>query len=251
MGCGIIKVNESNDYDDDKINQSELLPEIEVNKQSNLEEQNQNLNNNKNSENNSENNTKKSLVKQITINKNIKEATKLNLQDNKNENENKKEIISNINSYNSSVDKESENSNNNEENKKELEDNHTLKNKKINNYENDKNNSMLTRKAYTTDKLPHSKANITLSSMEEEKLPKVIENISNLSNGFIDKKCLEIESKANRYETIYPIWIQKEEEIEFIVQGKWKINTQTECNEKGIELNEEEEDNINKEKNKF
>ena len=257
MGCGIIKVNESNDYDDDKINQSELLPEIEVNKQSNLEEQNQNLNNNKNSENNSENNTKKSLenknnIKQITINKNIKEATKLNLQDNKNENENKKEIISNINSYNSSIDKESENSNNNEENKNELEDNHILKNKKINNYENDKNNSMLTRKAYTTDKLPHSKANITLSSMEEEKLPKVIENISNLSNGFIDKKCLEIELKANRYETIYPIWIQKEEEIEFIVQGKWKINTQTECNEKGIELNEEEEeDNINKEKNKF
>ena len=114
--------------------------------------------------------------------------------------------------------------------------------KQIKNDENKDNDSMLQRKAYTTDKLPHSKANITLSSMEEEKLPKVIQN-SIISNGFIDKKYVEFELKANRYETIFPIWIQKEEEIEFTIIGKWKINSQLECDEKGIRFQSNEEVN--------
>ena len=71
-------------------------------------------------------------------------------------------------------------------------------------------------------------------------------------NGFLDKKYLEIELKANRYETIFPIWIQKGEEIEFIVSGKWKINNQIECDSKGIQINKEEENlNFNNEENKF
>ena len=253
MGCGIIKVNDSNSDYDDKINQSELLPEIEVNKKLNSEEQNSNQNKD-NSKNNNENKVENSLenkknIKEMTINENIKDIKKeKKLNVNNNKRENKKEIISNLDS-NSYLEKESEINCKKEENKNEIEIRNLEEKKQIKNDENKDNDNMLQKKAYTTDKLPHSKANITMTSKEEEKLPKVTQN-SIISNGFIDKKYVEFELKANRYETIFPIWIAKEEEIEFTIIGKWKINSQSECDEKGIQSNEEEND-LNDKRNKF
>ena len=266
MGCGVIKTNESSEqYDDDNINQSELLPEVQVSKKSNAERKNSK--NNNISENNQDNSiskylknkkNSKKIIKSKSINKKIEELNEANLKNN----DNKKEVISPI-KLNQNLEKKIENLkemeekksgpeiediSNKGENKKEEEKNVKEKDKNKNKKEdNDDIGSLLQRKAYTTDKLPISKANITLSS-EEEKLPKVIQK-NEMSNGFLDKKYLEIEIKANRYETIFPIWIQKEEEIEFNVLGKWKINSQIECYSKGIQTNKEEEDNLNSNSN--
>ena len=54
----------------------------------------------------------------------------------------------------------------------------------------------------------------------------------------IEKKYYEFEVAANRYEIIYPLWLNKGDEVEFLVEGKWKINHETECDSKGLE-NEE------------
>ena len=235
MGCGTIKTNESSQILEGNISQSELLPEVQVNKKSNIEEEksnpNSNLNsNNKNSIQQNENTKKhdsdknsKYSIKSIQINKKI-ESSKKN-------DEKIKEILSRVNVASNS-EEESENNNNNIEERNseyEIEDN--------NNNENDNENepielnieekeNLLKKKAYTTDKIQHRKKE-SISSIQEN-LPKITEN-NKFSNGILDKKFLEIEFKANRYETIFPIWIPKEEEIEFIISGKWNINNEIEC----------------------
>jgi hypothetical protein len=72
-------------------------------------------------------------------------------------------------------------------------------------------------------------------------LSKVIQ-ISNISENFLGRNVLEFDLQASRYDKICPIWIQKEEEIEFIVQGKWKINKEIECDSRGIKLNKNRND---------
>ena len=51
----------------------------------------------------------------------------------------------------------------------------------------------------------------------------------------IEKKYYEFEVVANRYEIIYPLWLNKGNEVEFLVEGKWKINQEIECDSKGLE----------------
>ena len=57
---------------------------------------------------------------------------------------------------------------------------------------------------------------------------------------------------ANRFEAMYPIWIEKDSEIKFNVNGKWKVDSKNECTSTGIESNEinttinlNDEDNFN------
>ena len=57
---------------------------------------------------------------------------------------------------------------------------------------------------------------------------------------------------ANRFEAMYPIWIEKDTEIKFNVNGKWKVDSKNECTSTGIESNEinttinlNDEDNFN------
>ena len=263
MGCGTIKTNESSQILEGNICQSELLPEVQVNKKSNIEEEksnpNSNLNsNNKNSIQQNENTKKhdsdknsKYSIKSIQINKKI-ESSKKN-------DEKIKEMLSSVNVASNS-EEESENNNNNIEERNseyEIEDNNN--NENDNDNENDNENepielnieekeNLLKKKAYTTDKIPHRKKE-SISSIQEN-LPKITEN-NKFSNGFLDKKFLEIEFKANRYETIFPIWIPKEEEIEFIISGKWNINKEIECDSNGIQNNNEKDDIDNNNSNKF
>ena len=57
---------------------------------------------------------------------------------------------------------------------------------------------------------------------------------------------LNVIVKANRYEAMYPIWIEKNTKIIFNVTGKWKIDNLKECSSIGII-----ENNNNNKNNKF
>lgn len=253
MGCGSIKTSESNDQLIGNISQSELLPEVHVNQKVEAEvnnsishpnsEQSNNISINKKQNSNSNNSSKKNKEQKsfnsLSVNnKENEESKKIELNNNKKE----KEVSYESNSIFNSEENESEK--NNEEKKEE-----ENSNKKIN--KNHEKDNILKKKAHTTDKIPKYKSNIILSSIQNQ-LPKVIQN----NTSYIEKNFLEIELKANRYETIFPIWIQKEEEIEFAISGKWKINNEIECDCKGIDLNKDiidinNDNNNENENNKF
>jgi len=72
----------------------------------------------------------------------------------------------------------------------------------------------------------------TIISSVQVSLPEVIQKYDKIEEG---KKYYEFEVEANRYEIIYPLWLIKDEEVEFYVEGKWKINKETECDSKGVE----------------
>jgi hypothetical protein len=44
----------------------------------------------------------------------------------------------------------------------------------------------------------------------------------------------EVNVKASKNEIMYPLWIEKNKEVIFYINGKWKINNETECDCKGI-----------------
>ena len=73
----------------------------------------------------------------------------------------------------------------------------------------------------------------TIISAIQEEFPEIEQKIEQKDD--IERKYYEFEVKANRYELIYPIWLIKDEEVEFGVEGTWKINPETECDSKGIE----------------
>ena len=67
-----------------------------------------------------------------------------------------------------------------------------------------------------------------------------------------DVTILNLTIYANRFEAMYPIWIEKDSEIKFNVNGKWKVDSKNECTSIGIENNEintnrnlDNEDNFN------
>ena len=74
----------------------------------------------------------------------------------------------------------------------------------------------------------------TVISAIQDSLPEVIAKLDKTEDE-IGKRYYEFEVEANRYEIIYPIWLIKDEEVEFYVEGKWKINKEKECDCKGIE----------------
>ena len=74
----------------------------------------------------------------------------------------------------------------------------------------------------------------TVISATQDYLPEVIAKIDKTEDE-IGKKYYEFEVKASRYEIIYPIWLIKDEEVEFYVEGKWKISKDKECDSKGLE----------------
>ena len=74
---------------------------------------------------------------------------------------------------------------------------------------------------------------IIISSIQDS-LPEVIPKVDT-TEGDIGRKYFEFEVKANRYEIIYPLWLIKDEEVEFRVEGKWKINQEIECDSRGVE----------------
>ena len=74
----------------------------------------------------------------------------------------------------------------------------------------------------------------TVISATQDYLPEVIAKIDK-TEGEIGKKYYDFEVKASRYEIIYPIWLIKDEEVEFYVEGKWKISKDRECDSKGLE----------------
>ena len=74
----------------------------------------------------------------------------------------------------------------------------------------------------------------TVISAIQDSLPEVISKLDKTEDE-IGKRYYEFEVEANRYEIIYPIWLIKDEEVEFYVEGKWKINKEKECDCKGIE----------------
>ncbi len=74
-------------------------------------------------------------------------------------------------------------------------------------------------------------------------------NIKN-NNSNQNKSILNVMVNANRYEAMYPIWIEKDSEIIFKVNGKWKINNLKECTSIGIE-NEKENKNEKIDKTKI
>ncbi len=58
---------------------------------------------------------------------------------------------------------------------------------------------------------------------------KISEEISNNDNSIIS-----VIVKANKYEVMYPIWIEKNKTIIFNITGKWKIDNENECESGGI-----------------
>ena len=74
----------------------------------------------------------------------------------------------------------------------------------------------------------------TVISAIQDSLPEVIAKLDKTEDE-IGKRYYEFEVEASRYEIIYPIWLIKDEEVEFYVEGKWKINKEKECDCKGIE----------------
>ena len=272
MGCGSIKTNESNDQLQGHVSQSELLPVVRANKKSDLDENNSISHQNSEHENNNNNNSLNKNEVSDNSSKKIEEPNKsfnsLSIKEERNKEskiiEQKKEKVSKSNDLEEIETEKIKNSNNNngnnendiynesDENDENNENKETKKEeeKEINNkiyIEKIKIENALKNKSHTTDNIPKYKSKLSISNIEE-KLPKVIQNNT---GGYLDRKIVEIEIKASRFETIFPIWIQKEEEIEFIVSGKWKINNEIECDSKGIEPNKEILDGDNINNNKF
>ena len=266
MGCGSIKTNESNDQLQGHVSQSELLPVVRANQKSDLDENNSISHQNSEHENNNNNNSLNKKEVSDNSSKKIEELNKsfnsLSIKEEKKKEskiiEQKKEKVSksnnleeietekiknsnnnngnnenDVNNDNDENDENNENNKNNENNETKKEEEEEINNKIY--IEKIKIENALKNKSHTTDNIPKYKSKLSISNIEE-KLPKVIQNNT---GGYLDRKIVEIEIKANRYETIFPIWIQKEEEIEFIVSGKWKINNEIECDSKGIEPRKE------------
>ena len=251
MGCGTIKTSESDSkYVDSNINQNELLPEIKVNKKPDSEEEKKNQEQKQNdslsksnsiNENSKKNDPKienksKAINKSIEISKNISLNKKINSENNRG------------NSKRLNLDKSSENKNENSSNSSENDSENTNKNEeprkseKISEIENNNQEKIIEseQKEFTFKKKENKsdKINSSCSSSNKYKLPTVVKK--EISKGILNKKFLEIEVKANRYDTIFPIWIPKEEEIKFIVEGKWKLNKETECDCQGIQSDNNE-----------
>ena len=263
MGCGIIKTKDCEESDN--INQSELLPVVQVNQGSNLS--NSNISNNKENsiiKNENENDNKSEIINNPQnfqeSNKILKsfKSSKISSNTNKSKDQNKKELNSNIENkkrpmsepysnieINENEDEEKEDKEEKEEKKeKEEKENINIENKIINKEVNFVENGleklskdMLKKRSNTTDMKEKFKSK---NSMKVE-LSKVIQ-VSNISENFLGRNVLEFDIQASRYDKICPIWIQKEEEIEFIVQGKWKINKEIECDSRGIKYNKNRND---------
>ena len=75
----------------------------------------------------------------------------------------------------------------------------------------------------------------TIISAIQDSLPGINVKLDKTKDD-IGIKYYEFEVKANRYEIVYPIWLIKNEEVEFFVEGKWKINHEIECDCSGIEM---------------
>jgi len=261
MGCGIIKTKDCEESDN--INQSELLPVVQVNQGSNLS--NSNISNNKENsiiKNENENDNKSEIINNPQnfqeSNKILKsfKSSKISSNTNKSKDQNKKELNSNIENKKRPMsepysnieineDEEKEDKEEKEEKKeKEEKENINIENKIINKEVNFVENGleklskdMLKKRSNTTDMKEKFKSK---NSMKVE-LSKVIQ-VSNISENFLGRNVLEFDIQASRYDKICPIWIQKEEEIEFIVQGKWKINKEIECDSRGIKYNKNRND---------
>ena len=260
MGCGIIKTKDCEESDN--INQSELLPVVQVNQGSNLS--NSNISNNKENsiiKNENENDNKSEIINNPQnfqeSNKILKsfKSSKISSNTNKSKDQNKKELNSNIENkkrpmsepysnieINENKDEEKEDKEEKEE--KEEKENINIENKIINKEVNFVENGleklskdMLKKRSNTTDMKEKFKSK---NSMKVE-LSKVIQ-VSNISENFLGRNVLEFDIQASRYDKICPIWIKKEEEIEFIVQGKWKINKEIECDSRGIKYNKNRND---------
>ena len=103
------------------------------------------------------------------------------------------------------------------------------------------------------NKLSNTSENITLISINNsffsnELNKNSINEIVNIKkeNSTSNKTILNVIVNANRYEAMYPIWIEKDTEIIFKVNGKWKINNLKECTSIGIENEKiDESKNIN------
>jgi len=78
----------------------------------------------------------------------------------------------------------------------------------------------------------------TIISAIQDKLPEVKVKLEKTDDN-IGRKYIEFEVKANRYEIVYPIWLIKNEEVEFYVDGRWRINHEIKCDSKGIELKDD------------
>ncbi len=261
MGCGIIKTKDCEESDN--INQSELLPVVQVNQGSNLS--NSNISNNKENsiiKNENENDNKSEIINNPQnfqeSNKILKsfKSSKISSNTNKSKDQNKKELNSNIENKKRPMsepysnieineDEEKEDKEEKEEKKeKEEKENINIENKIINKEVNFVENGleklskdMLKKRSNTTDMKEKFKSK---NSMKVE-LSKVIQ-VSNISENFLGRNVLEFDIQASRYDKICPIWIKKEEEIEFIVQGKWKINKEIECDSRGIKYNKNRND---------
>ena len=261
MGCGIIKTKDCEESDN--INQSELLSVVQVNQGSNLS--NSNISNNKENsiiKNENENDNKSEIINNPQnfqeSNKILKsfKSSKISSNTNKSKDQNKKELNSNIENKKRPMsepysnieineDEEKEDKEETEEKKeKEETENINIENKIINKEVNFVENGleklskdMLKKRSNTTDMKEKFKSK---NSMKVE-LSKVIQ-VSNISENFLGRNVLEFDIQASRYDKICPIWIKKEEEIEFIVQGKWKINKEIECDSRGIKYNKNRND---------
>lgn len=75
-------------------------------------------------------------------------------------------------------------------------------------------------------------SSIIISSVQKS-LPKIEEKIVKVDD--IEKKFFEFEAKASRFDILYPIWLIKDEQVEFSVEGKWNVNDEIECDSKGVE----------------
>ena len=78
----------------------------------------------------------------------------------------------------------------------------------------------------------------TVISAIQDSLPEINIKLDKTKDD-IGIKFYEFEVKANRYEIVYPIWLIKNEEVEFFVEGKWKINQEIECDCNGIEMKDD------------
>ena len=233
MGCGNIRTKDDEETKDSN-NNNKNTNHIVV---ANLKENQEDLEENLNYKSKSTKNLPNYLLNENTNNSNNNN----NNNNNNNDNENK----NNINNDNNS------NNNNDNENKNNLnKDNYKKKNNKnsqihyrINDDSSDlsrlinlSSSSSMSNLDNTNVSFLNTSSNIvTLSNVFSPETP----NSNNNNNVIIsDNKnnSLQVIVHANKFETLYPIWIEKNNEITFEVSGKWNIEKYKECDCTGLIL---------------
>jgi hypothetical protein len=233
MGCGNTKSKNNNE-----IYESNII---------------KNNNNNKSEQNIDIKDTKKNnniLDESIDLKKNENFSAKSNKESKFNNNEVIKNILNNSSSnisneeININEDNNNNENNNNENNNNENNNDENNTDEQYNINENSENETTFKNSPSYNSNISESliTINSSIQNNNNDNLTNKIDNFSIIK----ENKYFSIILKPYIYDTVLPIWCEKNTDIIFRVYGKWNIDDYNECDSKGIES-----ENINENKNEF